>query len=88
MSRPKKRTPAKGFFDYDTAMALARHKNKFVRCDEYMSPGWKIGRVVIRGTGPKPKYAPGLFCINPHTGSEYQFTAQAVDVNSVQWRLA
>ncbi len=85
MSRPLKPKPPKpGFLDYDTAMHFAR-KGKYVRCDEYMSPGWKIGRVVLRGE--TAKYAPGLYCINPHTGSEYQFTPQAIDTKSVQWRI-
>ena len=85
MSRPLKPKPPKpGFLTYDQAMALAC-KGKYVRCDEYMSPGWKVGRVAIRGE--TVKYAPGLYNINPHTGSEYQFTPQVIDTKSVLWRV-
>lgn len=78
MSRPKKRTPAKGFMDYDTAMALARHKGKAVRCDEYMQEGWKVLYI---------KSGKGLFFINPITGSNYQYRPQQMDTRSVLWRV-
>lgn len=78
MARPIKRKPAKGFLDYDSAMALARHKGKAVRCDEYMQPGWKV---VYSKTGK------GFFNINPITGSNYLFTPQKGDTVSVQWRV-
>lgn len=79
MSRPPKRTPAKGFMDYDTAMALALHKGKAVRCDEYMGPGWAIRYI---------KSGKGFFHINPTTNSNYKFTPQAIDTHSVLWRIA
>lgn len=79
MSRPlKPKPPAKGFLTYDAAMALARHKGKAVRCDEYMGPGWTIRYI---------KSGKGFFCINPVTGSNYHFTPQAVDTKSVQWKV-
>lgn len=78
MARPIKRKPAKGFVDYDTAMALARHKGKAVRCDEYMQAGWKVMWF---------KAAKGFFNINPITGSNYQYRPQLVDTRSVQWRV-
>lgn len=56
----------------------AMDAGKFVRCDDYMSPGWKIGRIVN---------TPGYFNINPHTGSAYGFTPQKIDVQSKNWRI-
>jgi hypothetical protein len=44
-----------------------------------MSKGWKI------------ESAPGtdvLFCINPHTGSDYQFVATPDDLARADWQVA
>lgn len=75
---PRKPNPAPAKMTFTEAKA-AIHAGKFVRCDDYMSPGWKIGRVEGGGDG--------LFNINPHTGSNYQFTPQRIDVESKNWRI-
>lgn len=51
-------------------MKAARRDGARVHCGSYMSPGWCVGWF------PSAK---GFFCINPHTGSNYQFRPQARD---------
>lgn len=41
-----------------------------------MSKGWKVGWFAA---------AKGFFCINPHTGSEYQYRPTDADKASTTW---
>ena len=58
---------------YDEATALCR-TGKPIRHPD-MSKGWKI---VAGGDA--------LFCINPHTGSDYQFIALPADLARNDWQ--
>lgn len=59
---------------FKQAMWLAKEQGKSVRC-EYMSPGWTIKWIEW-----------GWFCVNPHNGSNYQFTPQKIDHES-KWSV-
>lgn len=62
---------------FDEAMKAAK-QGKYVR-HPAMGPGWTIGVV--------PK-VPGYFCFNPHTGSEYGYTASQGDEARDDWKIA
>lgn len=57
-------------------MWLAKEHGKSVRC-EYMSPGWSISWIAS---------GKGWFCVNPRTGTNYQFTPQKIDHES-KWNV-
>lgn len=61
---------------FTDARWLAINHGKAIRAP-YMSPGWKIVYI---------KAGKGLFNINPHTGSDYQFTPQKIDFDS-KWSV-
>lgn len=72
---------ASALMNFDAAMVCAKKGRRVSR--KGMSPGWTIAWLMQRGT-------PGggaFFCINPHTGSNYQFTPSAVDKASENWSI-
>lgn len=45
-----------------------------------MGRGWSIFYI---GAGA----VKGYYCLNPHTGSDYQFYAQAADIGATTWEI-
>lgn len=61
---------------FDQAMAACK-SGRFVR-NAKMSAKWKIFY---------DKATDGFYCLNPHTGSDYQFRPSDEDKLSKQWEL-
>jgi hypothetical protein len=71
---------------FDAAVKIAKtNPGQGIR-EMQMSPRWKV--VWIKWPATKHTKAGGaLFCINPHTGGDYEYRPSEADKASVNWSL-
>ena len=67
------------YMTFRAAMALCA-KGVKVRDDSTMQANWSVFAIKIGR-------AKGFYCLNPHTGSNYQFRPSAANEASKKWRV-